>query len=214
MNFKTTATVAALVLAPFAAKAGNLSEPIQPSIVPTLAPTSTTTDWSGAYVGLSYGFASGDYDFTLLLFDTRDMDDGSLTQLFGGYQVQRGALVYGGELAFGSAQDTVVTDFTTSQVTDMIDLKGRVGYASADFLIYGVLGYTMSEFDDDTTAAGEEYGIGGINYGIGVDYAISDNFVIGAEYLIRDLSGTSLSVQPNTATIDFDTISVRAIYKF
>jgi len=149
-----------------------------------------------------------------LFGDTRDMDDGSLTQLFGGYQVQRGALVYGGELAFGSAQDTVVTGFTTSQVTDMIDLKGRVGYASADFLIYGVLGYTMSEFDDDTTAAGEEYGIGGINYGIGVDYAISDNFVIGAEYLIRDLSGTSLSVQPNTATIDFDTISVRAIYKF
>jgi outer membrane immunogenic protein len=199
-------------LAPFAAKAGNLSEPISRSIVPTLAPTSTTTDWSGAYVGLSYGFASGDYSFTSA--PIRDMDGRSLTQLFGGYQVQRGALVYGGELAFGSAQDTVVTGFTTSQVTDMIDLKGRVGYASADFLIYGVLGYTMSEFDDDTTASGQEYGIGGINYGIGVDYAISDNFVIGAEYLIRDLSGTSLSVQPNTATIDFDTISVRAIYKF
>ena len=211
MNFKTTATVAALVLAPFAAKAGNLSEPIQPSIVPTLAPTSTTTDWSGAYVGLSYGFASGDYSFTSA--PIRDMDDRSLTQLFGGYQLQRGALVYGGELAFGSAQDTVVTDFTTSQVTDMIDLKGRVGYASADFLIYGVLGYTMSEFDDDTTAAGEEYGIGGINYGIGVDYAISDNFVIGAEYLIRDLSGDNPG-GTNSATIDFDTISVRAIYNF
>ncbi|MEJ6812898.1 MAG: hypothetical protein QNK87_01360 [Octadecabacter sp.] len=110
-------------MAPFAAKAGNLSEPISRSIVPTLAPTSTTTDWSGAYVGLSYGFASGDYDFTLLNGDTRDMDDGSLTQLFGGYQVQRGALVYGGELAFGSAQDTVVTGFPTAQVTDMIDLK-------------------------------------------------------------------------------------------
>ena len=123
MNFKTTATVAALVLAPFAAKAGNLSEPIQPSIVPTLAPTSTTTDWSGAYVGLSYGLASGDYSFTLLNGLNRDMDDGSLTQLFGGYQVQRGALVYGGELAFGSAQDTVVTGFPTAQVTNMIDLK-------------------------------------------------------------------------------------------
>jgi outer membrane immunogenic protein len=76
------------------------------------------------------------------------------------------------------------------------------------------LGYTMSEYSDNTTISGGEWDIGGINYGIGVDYAISDNFVIGAEYLIRDLSGTSLSVQPNTATIDFDTISVRAIYKF
>ncbi len=87
MKFKTTATVAALVLAPFAAKAGNLSEPIERSIVP--APTPTTTDWSGAYVGLSYGFASGDYDFSQLAAQniTRDMDDGSLTQLFGGYQV-------------------------------------------------------------------------------------------------------------------------------
>jgi outer membrane immunogenic protein len=76
------------------------------------------------------------------------------------------------------------------------------------------LGYTMSEYSDNTTISGGEWDIGGINYGIGVDYAISDNFVIGAEYLIRDLSGTSLSVQPNTATIDFDTISVRAIYNF
>jgi outer membrane immunogenic protein len=185
MSFKTTATLAALVLAPFAAKADNNSEPIQQSIVPTLAPTSTTTGWSGAYVGLSYGFASGDYNFTQLNGFNRDMDDGSMTQLFGGYQVQRGALVYGGELAFGSAQDTVVTGFLTSQVTDMIDLKGRVGYASGDFLIYGVLGYTMSEFSENTTISGGEWDIGGINYGIGVDYAISDNFVIGAEYLTR-----------------------------
>ena len=211
MNFKTTATAAALVLAPFAAKAGNLSEPIQPSIVPTLAPTSTTTDWSGAYVGLSYGFASGDYSFTLLNGANRDMDDGSLTQLFGGYQVQRGALVYGGELAFGSAQDTVVTGFPTAQVTDIIDLKGRVGYASVDFLIYGVLGYTMGGYSDDQPVI--EWDIGGINYGIGVDYAISDNFVIGAEYLIRDLSGDNPD-GTNITTIDFDTISVRAIYKF
>ena len=208
MNFKTTATVAALVLAPFAAKAGNLSEPISRSIVPTLAPTSTTTDWSGAYVGLSYGFASGDYSFSYI---DRDMDDGSLTQLFGGYQVQRGALVYGGELAFGSAQDTVVTGFPTAQVTDIIDLKGRVGYASVDFLIYGVLGYTMGGYSDDQP--GSEWDIGGINYGIGVDYAISDNFVIGAEYLIRDLSGDNPG-GTNITTIDFDTISVRAIYKF
>ncbi|MEJ6812897.1 MAG: hypothetical protein QNK87_01355 [Octadecabacter sp.] len=71
----------------------------------------------------------------------------------------------------------------------------------------------MSEFDDDTTASGQEYGIGGINYGIGVDYAISDNFVIGAEYLIRDLSGDNPD-GTNITTIDFDTISVRAIYNF
>ena len=95
----------------------------------------------------------------------------------------------------------------------MIDLKGRVGYASADFLIYGVLGYTMSEYSDNTTISGGEWDIGGINYGIGVDYAISDNFVIGAEYLIRDLSGDNPG-GTNSATIDFDTISVRAIYNF
>jgi outer membrane immunogenic protein len=71
----------------------------------------------------------------------------------------------------------------------------------------------MSEYSDNTTISGGEWDIGGINYGIGVDYAISDNFVIGAEYLIRDLSGDN-PVGTNSATIDFDTISVRAIYKF
>jgi opacity protein-like surface antigen len=102
--------------------AGNIDTPTADSVIAP-PPTSTVTDWSGAYVGLSYGFASGDYSFTQLNGVNRDMDDGSLTQLFGGYQVQRGALVYGGELAFGSAQDTVVTGFPTAQVTDMIDLK-------------------------------------------------------------------------------------------
>ncbi|MDB4106404.1 outer membrane beta-barrel protein [bacterium] len=71
----------------------------------------------------------------------------------------------------------------------------------------------MSEYSDNTTISGGEWDIGGINYGIGVDYAISDNFVIGAEYLIRDLSGDN-PVGTNSATIDFDTISVRAIYNF
>ncbi|MEJ6641443.1 MAG: hypothetical protein QNL58_14150, partial [Octadecabacter sp.] len=79
--------------------------------------------------------------------------------------------------------------------------------------IYGVLGYTMSEYSDNTTISGGEWDIGGINYGIGVDYAISDNFVIGAEYLIRDLSGDDPG-GTNSATIDLDMISVRAIYKF
>ena len=80
-------------------------------------------------------------------------------------------------------------------------------------LIYGVLRYTMSEYSDNTTISGGEWDIGGINYGIGVDYVISDNFVIGAEYLFRDLSGDNPG-GTNSATIDFDTISVRAIYKF
>jgi outer membrane immunogenic protein len=71
----------------------------------------------------------------------------------------------------------------------------------------------MSEYSDNTTISGGEWDIGGINYGIGVDYAISDNFVIGAEYLIRDLSGDN-PLGTNIATIDFDTISVRAIYNF
>ena len=71
----------------------------------------------------------------------------------------------------------------------------------------------MSEYSDNTTISGGEWDIGGINYGIGVDYAISDNFVIGAEYLIRDLSGDNPG-GTNITTIDFDTISVRAIYKF
>ena len=71
----------------------------------------------------------------------------------------------------------------------------------------------MSEYSDNTTISGGEWDIGGINYGIGVDYVISDNFVIGAEYLFRDLSGDNPG-GTNSATIDFDTISVRAIYNF
>jgi outer membrane immunogenic protein len=214
MNFKTIATTTAFAFAPFIATASNISAPVQTPTIAPLPPTATTMDWSGAYVGLGYGIASGDYEFRAA---TRDMADGDIVQLYGGYQIQRGALVYGGELAFGDPNDTNVTRigfpvFYTANVIDLIDLKGRVGYASGDYLFYGVLGYSMAEYADDVKAP-IGWDVDGVNYGIGVDYAITDNFLIGAEYLMRDLTGDN-PAGTNTVTIDLDTLSIRATYKF
>ena len=209
-------TTTAFAFAPLIATADNISAPVQRPTIAPLLPTATTMDWSGAYIGLGYGIASGDYDFSAAGYP-RVMEDGNIVQIYGGYQIQRGALVYGGELAIGDSKDTHVGDgmgtvWKTTNVFNLIDLKGRVGYASGDYLFYGVLGYSMAEYSDDVNAP-IGWDVDGLNYGIGVDYAIRDNFLIGAEYLMRDFTGDN-PAGTNTATIDLDTLSIRAAYKF
>lgn len=211
MSFKFLSAAAAIAAAPLAATAGNIAEPVP---TPTIAPVApAAVDWSGAYVGLSYGSVSGDIDF--IPSPAREMDSGSIVGLFGGYQFQRGAWVYGGELTLNSVNDTAVTGFAgTSEVTEMTDLKGRVGYATGDFLFYGVLGYSSGTYDDDIGVPNRQWDIDGLNYGAGVDYAITNNFLVGAEYLIRDLDGPNPSGSGQTVDVDYDSISLRATYKF
>jgi outer membrane immunogenic protein len=213
MNIKSIMTATAIALVPLAAIAGNIDEPIVPTIAPVMS-APAAMDWSGAYVGLGYGSVTGDVDFDPT--PDQEMNNGTLTQLFGGYQIQRGALVYGGEIAFGSGSDTALPCCVGfSEVSDqMIDLKGRVGYATGSLLVYGVLGYSMGEYDNIIGTPGEQWDISGLNYGIGVDYAFTNNWIVGAEYLVRDLDGDDPAGSAQTVQVNYDSISIRFAYKF
>jgi outer membrane immunogenic protein len=214
MNIISIMTATAIALVPLAAIADNIDEPIVPTIAPVMS-APAAMDWSGAYVGLGYGSVTGDVDFTNPDIPA-ELNDGTLTQLFGGYQIQRGALVYGGEIAFGSGSGTTLPCCVgVSEVSDqMIDLKGRVGYATGSLLVYGVLGYSMGEYDDIIGTPGEQSDISGLNYGIGVDYAFTNNWIVGAEYLVRDLDGDNPTSGGGTVQVDYDSISLRVAYKF
>jgi outer membrane immunogenic protein len=205
-------TATAIALTPLAATAGNVSEPIVPTTVPVISTAPTAMDWSGAYVGLGYGQTTGDIAFTP--GGANDLDDAGTASAFGGYQLQRGNLVFGGELAWNSTDDSLVIDFRTAGITDMIDLKGRVGFATGSFLIYCVLGYSMGEYDDNFTIANNKWDINGVNYGIGADYAFNKNCIVSAEYLMRDLDGDEPTGVALTTDINYDTLLLRVMYKF
>lgn len=175
--------------------------------VPAVAPAPAAAhDWSGPYLGLSYGWA--DAQNTYSTTGTFEFDEGSSPGIYAGYLMQRGNLVYGGELAFGKIRDVIDPPFPSSQYDRVVDLKARLGFAANRVLFYGVLGYSDAPFDD----SGSNYDTKGLVTGLGADFAVSQRLTMGLEYLHRDLSGDNgLGIALDSR---LDTLSLRVGLSF
>ena len=163
------------------------------------------SQWSGAYVGLTY--AKGNLD--------QEYDDGGLFDLEGngpglvlGYNHGMGPWVFGGELAY-SRVEIGQTDGDPFYFTSFLDLKARGGYAVDNLLLYATIGKTFSKWNEST----ERFSGDGLLYGVGVDYMISSHFVVGGEYVMRDIQ-SEWNTSGDTFDADGGTLSVRASYKF
>ncbi len=183
-----SAAVAALVAAP--ALAGGLSEPAETPVVqaaPVIVPA-PATDWTGFYAGGSLGTATLD--------DGSAETDANSLGVFGGYNLDLGAAVVGGELDFSR----LTLDTTGDPEADVLRLKGRVGYNAGNVLPYVTAGVAQLD-SDDLSLSGES----GVLYGIGADFAATPNVIVGAELLQHDF---------DDAGIDARTFGLRAAYKF
>jgi outer membrane immunogenic protein len=171
------------------------------------ASAASAQDWSGTYIGVSFGQGSGEVGVPVTSgVDT--LDSGTIYGLFAGYNLQQNNLVYGAELAFNSGEINSAA-FPTQGIDRLLDLKGRFGYAAGAGLVYGVLGYSTNRaFVTGASSDGS-----GISYGIGYDYQINDAFTIGGEFLGRrmqnDETGAILELEP-----DVSSFSLRAGMKF
>lgn len=159
------------------------------------------SDWSGFYTGGMYNFENGKQ----LPFSIWQIIDGEKQELFAGnitlknkntygafagYNFQSGSFVYGAELAYtlGGAELEFGEE---NKFNYTADLKARVGYNFGSFLVYGVVGGSMSEMQiSDVFMEKDKVQYTGFNYGAGLEYLFSKNAFIGAEYLVRDMSGT------------------------
>jgi hypothetical protein len=94
--------------------------------------------FSGFYGALSFGGADGTLTVSPL---ASEFGPGQGLGLVGGYNWQRGALVYGGEVRILQLHGT---DWNAGGGTDaydtLTDLRGRVGYGPGEVLVYGALG--------------------------------------------------------------------------
>lgn len=198
---------------PVTAMAGNLADPVAPPMVP-VTPPMAAMDWSGAYVGLSYGQASGEYeadvDGTITLYD---LDDSDAYGVFGGYNFQRGNLVYGGEISYMTVDDMVLlTAGNDDTIDSILDVRGRIGYVVGNAMIYGAIGFSSVENTINVTT---DNTLSGTNLGIGVDYMFSENFVVGLDYTQRFVEGENNSTtNPFDIETDVDTLSLRVSYLF
>lgn len=194
--------------------AGNTDAAIVDSTA--VAPTAVEAgpDWNGFYAGGTYGSGTGgdmEYDDDGDLFTYDSLEPGNSFGAFVGYNIQRNALVYSGELAYSQVETPGFgpIGFPTETFNYFIDAKARVGYAMNNMLAYGFAGYTSSEFEFD---GGPVFSGGGLNYGVGVDMIVGTNMFVGVEYITRDLAiGMDGDQVQNT---NINALQIRAGWKF
>lgn len=179
-----------------------------------LFPTITLADFSGGYVGAGISNITGDFtvpDLTSELSFAIKSD--SILTGFGGYQIQSGNLVYGGELAISQANDGGISLIGVEGLdTTAIDIKGRLGYVlNENVMAYGTAGF--SRFNTDLEPLGGDLTLesDGFILGAGIDYLATDNIVLGAEFTNRQVGG---SVEDVDVDFDVNSLTVRAAFKF
>lgn len=164
--------------------------------------------WSGPYVGLSVGYAwLKDVDhappppFVAPLHDKgEDWNVGGHAGFL--YQFDNN-LVVGGEVE-ATRLDIKYEGFDFITTEHAITPKARIGYAFDRFLVSGHAGPTYVKTDYLGLADW------GINAGVGVDYAFTDNITAGLQYThhkFTEFDGTKIDAK-------VDAVSARVGYKF
>lgn len=201
-----------------AAMAGSPSTPVAvvPAITPPPppAPVARITDWSGFYAGGTAGFATGGNMQEVsggTVGTTHGGFEGTMYGAFAGYNFQRGSLVFGGELdyMFGNFE---AQNPASSEYKSMIDLKARAGYAMGNALLYGFVGGSAGDYNTNIGGTTNPYAMG-YNYGVGLDFLVTDNIFVGAEYMIRDMS-VDFDGSNDGANTKTDAAQIRVGWKF
>lgn len=192
----TAATLAILASGATSAFAGNADVPVSDTPpAPLVIPVTQTNDWTGFYAGGSLGYSD-------ISDDTSGFDDEGITYGFhGGYDHDFGQFVLGGELE--------ITGFDLSGAGTDVDsvtrAKIRAGYDAGDYLPYFTTG--IAQLNTGGALSGDDTGA---FFGVGLDYALTDDIRIGGEILEHDFDNF------NGSDNDFDatSFSVRIAFEF
>jgi opacity protein-like surface antigen len=156
----TLASAAALGLLAGAASAGSLTPPVAEPPVVAPAPSAPSFDWTGGYVGLM-----GDYGQITNGASSNAWSAGGQA----GYNFALGKAVVGGEIAYNHfGGDTLGLG-----AINAFDAKAKLGYDGGRVMPYVTGGASWVSFGG---AGDKAWLVGG-----GIDYAVTDNVVVGAE---------------------------------
>lgn len=196
-------------------------------------------NWTGFYIGLAGGAATGDFDYDLNAdgFGNVLGAEVSAGGVFGGAQV--GADYQWGNFVVGAVADIFATDIdadlSVSSPADAFDfsasatselkyygtVRGRLGYAHDRFLAYGHGGFAYGEteqtvvFDGTTVADTDSDSKTGWVVGGGFEYAVTDAISVQTEYSYVDLGrDTIYSDEDFSVTEDVTFHAVKAAVNF
>ena len=173
-------------------------------------------DWSGFYVGVSANSNSGTSPAQPYVYDEGyQLGSDTTGGAFAGYRWNASdSVVMGFEIAM---QGTITVDAPASQAPiddysfeNLVDAKLSVGTSVGKALIYGFAGMSSGILD---SSGDDAYSASGMNYGVGVDYMVSDKFTVGVEFISRNMTGYTSGGNPDNLK-NADTVSLRASFKF
>ncbi len=199
---KTSAALSVLsALGAGAALAGNTDPVIfddTPEVISQAAP-SFGTDWGGAYVGGQLGW--GDVDTSGAGLD----GNGAIGGVHAGYRWDLGSYVIGAELDY----DVTNIDLgaNVGQLDSVARAKLKAGFDGGQVLYYGTLGAAYG----DVTVGGAGLSDTGYIVGAGVDYLLTDNWVVGGEVLYHDFGS---NFDGSGVEVEATTVQARVSYKF
>ena len=195
-----------------------------------------TYDWSGVSAGLfiSANAVEGDYDSAPTCgCVTPDISMSGIGFAAGarfGADYQMGDIVFGAiadwSLGGEIAANNTPAEQTYLNMKHMGTLRGRLGWALDDTLIYVTGGLAMAEMEFGGMVAGVDSSdvkwTKGLAIGAGMEHALADNFSVGFEYLFVNFSktdhfltdGAAVSGTAHMNYEDFHTVRATANYRF
>jgi len=196
------------------------SEPMVPA--PRYSPAPAAAYWEGAYAGFTMGYNFRGRDRVQLapappgVIGTMRVR-GVLLGAQVGHNWQSGAMVYGieGGLNLTRTRDSITsgTASASMRINPFAELRGRVGYAVNDGLIYGVGGVSAGRVryaasDGVTSDINQTYNAIGYSVGLGYEQQIGNNWSMRGEYSYTQYRGRDLTdgVHTTRATPDFHSV--------
>ncbi|MBZ9961641.1 MULTISPECIES: outer membrane protein [unclassified Mesorhizobium] len=186
-------------------------------------------DWTGYYAGLQGGYGWGSSDISGTEGEpfaaSPDLDGGFVGgHVAGLWQFDEAVLGAEAELNYSSAKGAEELGAGNLLGTDVKwfgSINAKAGYAMDRFLIYGIGGVAFAgietsqdagtSFDNTRTSIGW-------TVGAGVDYALTDRFVVGAQYRYYDFSKEHFDAPDDfldrDQNVKLNTVGINLSYKF
>jgi outer membrane immunogenic protein len=152
------------------------------------SPAPSYYNWAGFYAGLNLGYAFG--KVTNLNIDPNGVAGGAQV----GYNWQSGPLVFGAEADIqGSGADDTFAPYKFSNPW-FGTLRGRIGYALNNILIYGTGGFAYGDLTGELGPLSETHTLTGWTGGLGMEVGFTPHWSARVEYLYMDLGNTNYGI--------------------
>jgi outer membrane immunogenic protein len=191
--------------------------------------TAVGFDWTGYYAGLQAGYGWGQSDISVTegapFSITPDIDGGFVGgHVAGLWQFDQAVLGAVAELNYSSIDGTAVSGLGGTFGTDIKwfgSANAKAGFAMDRLLVYGVGGIAFAGIET-SQVSGPAFSSTRTNVGwtvgAGVDYALTDKFIVGAQYRYYDFGSEHYDVaepfNDRDQNVKLNTVGINLSYKF